>query len=271
MERQVESDGARIGYTIEGPADAPVLLFINSIGTTRDLWARQVAPLAGRYRAIRYDARGHGRSSAPSVDYTIAQLGHDALAILDEVGAASAHVCGISLGGLTAMWLGVHAPHRVRSLVLANTAARIGSVQSWTDRMALVREQGMAGVANLAIPRWFTPAFREREPQTVEAFRTMIESCPQDGYLGCCAAMRHEDLRDAIGAIQCPVLAVAGRADEPTPVEALQLIHDRIAGSRLVLLDAAHLSNVEQHQEFNLEIIEFLQSGRSGKVEEVEK
>ena len=258
MEREVESDGARISYSVEGPADAPALLFINSIGTTRDLWARQVAPLAGRYRLIRYDARGHGRSSAPSGDYTIAQLGRDALAILDQVGATSAHVCGISLGGLTAMWLGVHAPQRVRSLVLANTSARIGSVQSWTDRIALVREQGMAGVANLAIPNWFTPAFREREPRTVEAFRTMIESCPQDGYLGCCAALRDEDLREAIADIRCPVLAVAGRADVPTPVDALQVIHDRIAGSRLVVLDAAHLSNVEQDHAFTAAVLDFL-------------
>jgi 3-oxoadipate enol-lactonase len=258
MEGAARSTGADISYTVEGPAEAPVLLFINSIGTTRDLWLRQVAPLAARYRVIRYDARGHGRSSAPSGDYTIAQLGRDGLAILDDVGAASADVCGISLGGLTAMWLGVHAPQRVRSLVLANTAARIGSVQSWTERIALVRDEGMASVARLAIPRWFTPAFCEREPQTVQSFQAMIESCSPDGYLGCCAALRDEDLRDAISAITCPVLAVAGRADVATPPEALQFIHERIAGSRLVTLDAAHLSNVEQHDAFTSAVLEFL-------------
>ena len=139
MDRLVESNGARISYTVEGPADCPTLLFINSIGTTRDLWLPQVPALVGTYRVIRYDARGHGASSVPKGNYSIAQLGRDALAVLDAEGARQAHVCGISLGGLTAMWLGVNAPDRVSSLVLANTAARIGSVQSWNDRIKLVQ------------------------------------------------------------------------------------------------------------------------------------
>jgi 3-oxoadipate enol-lactonase len=258
MDAQVTSGGADISYTIEGPTGAPVLLFINSIGTTRDLWARQLPALTGRYRVIRYDARGHGRSSVPAGDYTIAQLGGDALAILDQVGAASADVCGISLGGLTAMWLGVHAPQRVRSLVLANTAARIGSVQSWTERIAFVQEQGMAALAEITMPRWFTEAFRTREPEAVRTFRKMIETCPAAGYIGCCAALRDEDLRDAIKAIRCPVLAVAGATDVATPPEALRFIHEQIAGSRLMTLDAAHLSNVEQHEAFTNAVMEFV-------------
>ena len=123
----------------------------NSIGTTRELWARQIEAFASVYRVIRYDARGHGESGVPAGEYTLEQLGGDALAILDAEGIASAHVCGLSLGGITAMWLGVHAPERVTSLVLANTAARIGSVESWTERLALVRSGGMAAVAQRAM------------------------------------------------------------------------------------------------------------------------
>ena len=171
MDRIVTSSGASISYATEGAPGAPALLLINSIASTRDLWARQLEAFASAYRVIRYDARGHGQSSDPPGDYTIEQLGRDALAILDDAGAGTAHVCGISLGGLTAMWLGIHAPDRVRSLVLANTAARIGTVESWTERMALVREQGMTAVAELTIPRWFSPGFRERDPETVHAFR----------------------------------------------------------------------------------------------------
>jgi 3-oxoadipate enol-lactonase len=178
--------------------------------------------------------------------------------ILNAEGAATVHVCGISLGGLTAMWLGVHAPERVASLVLANTAARIGTVQSWQDRIALVREQGMQGLGVLTIPRWFSSGFAERHPATVARFRAMVEQCSQEGYLGCCAALRDEDLREAIAAIRCPVLAVAGRHDVPTPVEALEFIRDRIAGSRLVTLDAAHLSNIEQAEAFTAAVAEFL-------------
>ena len=258
MDRIVEITGARISYTVEGPPERPVILFINSIGTTRDLWLPQVPALIGTYRLIRYDARGHGTSFGPDGDYSIEQLGRDALAILDAEGARQAHICGISLGGLTAMWLGVNVPDRVASLVLANTAARIGTVQSWTDRIALVRNRGMRAVAELAIPLWFSPDFRQKHPDLVSGFRSMIEACPSAGYLGCCAALRDEDLREAISRITAPVLAVAGMTDVPTPVEALRFIHEAISGSKMITLDAAHLSNVEQADAFTSAVMGFL-------------
>ena len=250
------SGGARIDYSIAGAATAPTLLFINSIATTRELWARQVPRLSKSFRVITYDARGHGLSQVTAGDYTIEQLGRDALAILDAAGVESAHVCGISLGGITAMWLGVHAPRRIKSLVLANTAARIGSLEMWTERIAFVKQQGMATLADLTMPRWFTDGFRAREPHTIEQFRTMVAACPKEGYLSCSAALRDEDLREAIAGIRCPVLCIAGNADPATPPEALQFIHERIAGSKMLLLDAAHLTNVEQHEAFTNAVTE---------------
>jgi 3-oxoadipate enol-lactonase len=260
MDRLVDTSGARISYTVEGPPERPVLLFVNSIGTTRDLWLPQVPALVGTYRVIRYDARGHGSSSVPDGDYTIEQLGHDALAILDAEGARQAHVCGISLGGLTAMWLGINAPDRVSSLVLANTAARIGTVQSWTDRIALVNERGMRAVADMAMARWFTVAFSQRHEDVVTRFRSMVEACPQTGYLGCCAALRDEDLREAVSRIACPVLLVAGSSDEATPLEGLRFVQERVAGSKMLTLDAAHLSNVECDDAFTSAVMGFLGS-----------
>jgi 3-oxoadipate enol-lactonase len=260
MDRIVDSNGARISYTIEGPPERPVLLFINSIGTTRDLWLPQVPALVGTYRVIRYDARGHGSSSVPAGNYSIAQLGGDALAILDAEGARQAHVCGISLGGLTALWLAVNAAGRVSSLVAANTAARIGSVESWNERIGLVQERGMGAVAEQAIPRWFSPSFRQHHPDIVERFRSMVEACPQTGYLGCCAALRDEDLRDATSKIDCPALVVAGTTDVATPPEGLRFIHEHIAGSKMLTLDAAHLSNVEQAEAFTSAVMGFLGS-----------
>ena len=254
------SDGARIDYSVTGAATAPTLLFINSIATTRELWARQVSRLSKSFRVITYDARGHGYSQVTAGNYTIEQLGRDALAILDHAGAGSAHVCGISLGGITAMWMGIHAPRRITSLVLANTAARIGSVEMWTERIAFVKQQGMATLADLTMPRWFTDGFRTRQPQTVEQFRAMVAACPKEGYLNCCAALRDEDLREAIAGIRCPVLCIAGSADPATPPEALQFIHERIAGSKLALLDAAHLTNVEQDRAFTSAVMEFIPS-----------
>lgn len=158
------------------------------------------------------------------------------------------------------MWLAVHAPDRVSSLVLANTAARIGTEQSWTDRIALVNERGMRGVSELAIPLWFSPGFRQRHDDVVAQFKSMIEACPTHGYLGCCAALRDEDLRGSISSIRCPVLVVAGLTDVPTPPEALRFIHEQIPGSKLLTLDAAHLSNVEQADTFTSAVMGFLGS-----------
>ena len=254
----VSSSGATIAYEIHGDPGATPLLFLNSIGSTRAMWDRQRRAFADAYRVIQYDARGHGRSSVPPGPYTLAQLAGDALAILDAEQIGTAHVCGLSLGGITALKLALLAPGRVRSLVMANTGARIGSVEFWDARMALVRERGMRAVADVAIPNWFTPGFREREPDTVRQFRAAIESTPVEGYLGCSAAMRDEDLRDSLSAVRCPLLAIAGTADRSTPPELLHFVHERLPDSRLVTLEAAHISNVEQEAAFNNALSTFI-------------
>ena len=257
---QVQSDAATIGYEIDGDPDAPPLLLINSIGSTREMWARQTSAFRAAFRVIRYDARGHGESSVGRGPYTLEQLGGDALAVLDDAGAAAAHVCGISLGGITAQWLALNAVTRVRGLVLANTAARIGTVESWTERIDVVHQRGMSAVADLAMERWFTPAFRQRDPETVHAFRTMVQNCPADGYLGCCAALRDADLRGQVSAITAPTLLIASTADTATPVEGLEFLRERVRSSELVTLDSAHLSNVECAEEFTAAVMDFLKA-----------
>jgi 3-oxoadipate enol-lactonase len=247
MANYARSGGVRLAYDVSGPAGAPPLLLVNSIGATRDvLWRRQVPELAKRFRVVTYDTRGHGESAVPPGDYTLDDLGQDAVAVLDAEGIDAAHVCGISMGGITALWLGVYAPSRVSSLVVANTSARIGSLQSWSDRVALVKSEGMAGVARQAMPKWFTPAFWAREPDTIDAFRRMVESIPIPGYLGCCAALRNGDLRASIASIAAPTVAIAGSEDPLTPPDALRFIHEQVRGSRLVTLPCSHISNADR-------------------------
>jgi 3-oxoadipate enol-lactonase len=259
MDHRVQTGRATISYEVDGPADGPVLLLINSIGSTREMWAPQVPAFSGAFRVVRYDARGHGRSSVPPGEYTVEDLGRDAIAILDDIGAHTAHVCGISLGGLTAQWMGAYAPDRVRSLILANTAARIGTAESWTERIALVRERGMAVVAEMTIPRWFSPEFRERDPDTVRTFRTMIQACPVSGYLGCCAALRDADLREAIAGIRCPTLVIASDADAATPADGLAFIRDRVPGAGMVTMPSRHLSNIECADAFTSAVLGVLE------------
>jgi len=230
----VSSSGATISYDVHGPAGSPPVLFINSIGTRRELWDRQRRGLETAYRVIQYDARGHGQSSVLPGDYTITQLAQDALAILDAEQLAEAQICGIFLGGLTALRLGVDGAHRARAQPGHEGGGRHGHATLVHRR--LPRARGRHGAA---VPR-------------------MVESCPAGGYLGCCAALRDEDLREALGAVRCPVLAVAGSVDRATPAELLQFVHERIPRSRLVTLEAGHLSNVEQDAAFNASLSAFL-------------
>ena len=243
--------GCRLSYHVDGNPHGETLLFSNSLGTTHELWQPQLDALSSSFRIIRYDTRGHGASDAPAGSYTIDMLGLDALAILDAAGADRAHVCGLSLGGLTAMWLGVHAPNRIRSLILSSTAARIGSVAMWEERIAQVKAAGVASLADAAMGRWFTAGYREAHPEVVSVYHRMLGATAADGYAGCCAAIRDADLREAIRAVAAPTLVIAGREDPVTPPSDAEEMRARIAGARVEVLDAAHIPNVEQARAYS--------------------
>lgn len=250
--------GCRLSYSVQGARSAPPLLLSNSLGTTRELWSPQVDELSRRFRVIRYDTRGHGASDGPRGAYTIEMLGLDALAVLDAAGVTQAHVCGLSLGGLTAMWLGVHAPTRVKSLVLASTAARIGEARLWQERIDHVTASGIAPLAEAAMGRWFTALFRSTHPDVAPRFHRMLVSSPVAGYAGCCAAIRDADLRSEIGAITVPTLVIAGIHDPVTPPADAEQIRARITGARIALLETAHLVNVELADAFTDLIVTFI-------------
>jgi 3-oxoadipate enol-lactonase len=229
----------------------------NSLGTDHSLWDFQVAAFS-RHRAVwRYDTRGHGDSDKPKGDYSIDRLGKDLVAIIDATGARQVDLCGVSLGGLTALWVALHVPDRVRSLVLANTAARIGDVSMWTVRIATVRTEGLGVLADATMARWFTPEYRAARPEVVARFHSTIAQSDPDGYAGCCAALRDADLRDLAARVACPTLVVTGRHDPATPPAQGRWLTEQIAGAQLVELDAAHLSNVERSAEFNATVLDF--------------
>ncbi len=254
----VTSGAATLDYEVAGSTDAPVCLLLHSLGTTRELWEPQWPVLSERYRVVRYDVRGHGRSQPPCGPYTLDQVGQDALAVLDAAGVERAHVCGVSLGGLTAQWLGIHAADRVHRLVAANTGARLGSAEAWSGRIAQVREGGIEAVVEGGLARWFTERFRALDPSTTERFRDMLRRCSVEGYAGACGVLRDGDLRADLGRIAAPLLVVTGTHDEATPPSLGQEIADGVRHAELVELDAAHLSNVEQALAFTDVVERFL-------------
>jgi 3-oxoadipate enol-lactonase len=250
--------GDRFHYRFDGPEGAPVLLLSNSLSTNLTMWDGQIALWAKQFRVLRYDSRGHGQSAAPARPYGMAELGQDVLRLMDALKIERAHWCGVSKGGMVGMWLASHAGHRLGKVVLANTAARMGPPDLWNARIATVKAGGMEAVVDATTQRWFTESYRTAQPKGVAAVRKMILGTPADGYAGCCAAIRDMDQREAIRAIENPVLVIGGAQDPATPPAAARLIHETIAGSKLVMLEAAHLSNLELPDQFGQTVREFL-------------
>jgi 3-oxoadipate enol-lactonase len=254
----LETDQVNLHYQIEGPADAPVLVLANSLGTELGMWAPQMPRLLEHFRVLRHDARGHGQSQVAPGPYTIAQLASDVIALLDHLQIERADFCGLSMGGMIGMWLGAHFPTRIRRLVLSNTAAQIPPPEAWNQRIDKVTREGMAAIAPAVIERWFTPAFAARAPQQVELVRNMLLHTEPAGYVANCAAVRDMDQRNGLSGISAPTLVIAGSHDKSTPPQDGQFVAQQIPGARYLELDAAHLSNWEQADQFTTAVIDFL-------------
>jgi 3-oxoadipate enol-lactonase len=243
-------DGVRINTVIDGPGDGPCLLLMHSIGCDLTLWDPQIQALSADFRIVRFDARGHGRSDAPKGDYTLDRLSRDALAVLDAVGVDSAYLCGLSLGGVTAQWLALHAAARVKAIIIANTATRIGTAEAWQARADMSIGQGMQALAPTAITRFFSERFLASSPEIADIFLQRLLTTAPEGYAGCCAVLRDTDFTGQLGAIALPTIVIGGTLDVPTPLSQAEELARAIPGARLVALDAGHLSNVEQPAAF---------------------
>jgi 3-oxoadipate enol-lactonase len=253
----IDVGGLKTHYALTGDQE-PVLVLSNSLGTDFSMWDPQLQELQKRFCILRYDTRGHGKSSATPGEYTIEQLGRDLLGLLDSLGLDRVHFCGLSMGGMIAIWLGIHAPDRLNRLVLSNTAARIGTKEMWNRRIATVRKDGMKSVAATVIERWFTPGFRAAFPENVAQAQRMLEQTPPEGYAACCAAIRDMDQRDAVAQIKIPTLVIYGGSDSVIPLPDAHYLAEQIGGAKELDLPAAHLSNVEQPVAFTQAVSNFL-------------
>ncbi len=247
-----------LNYELSGRLDAPVLLLSNSLGTTLGMWDPQREELEKKYRLLRYDMRGHGASSVPAGPYTVDLLGRDVLALLDALRIDEVYFCGLSVGGVIGQWLGIHAPSRFRKLILCNTAAKIGTAETWNKRIADVQLGGMEAVADAVVQRWFTAEFVASGAPVVTTMRQMLAACNPAGYVAACAAIRDMDLREAVGVIPIPVCLIAGERDAVTTLADAQFLQSHIAGAELVTLPAAHISSAEVPQQFSAAVLKFL-------------
>lgn len=247
-----------VQHRLQGPEDAPVLCFSNSLGTTSEMWDEQAAALSDRFRILRYDNRGHGGTPASPGPYSIAALGGDVIALLDRLGLERVSFCGLSIGGMIGLWLGAHAPERLESLTVCCTGAQLPPAEMWVDRAATVRAEGVAAVVDATIERWFAPEFVAGHDDTVERVRRSFLTTDPEGYAGCCEALAEFDMRDELGAVRPPTLVIAGDDDQVGTPERVRELENGIPQARLVSLPARHLAAVEQPELFTESLLEHL-------------
>lgn len=258
---KVTANGISVNYTLDGPASAPVVTLSHSLATDLSMWEPQMAALGARYRVLRYDTRGHGGTDAPGGAYSLDQLAEDARQLLQALGIEKTHWVGLSMGGMIGQALAIKAPEVFRSLALCDTSSRIPAEAKplWEERIRTAEREGMEPLVEATINRWLTRAFQSARPDVTDMVRAMIRRTPPPGYAGCCHAIAALDLTDRLKAITLPTLIIVGEEDQGTPVAASRAIQAEIKGSALVILEsAAHLSNIEQAEEFNLALLGFL-------------
>jgi len=256
---QVKANGISINYQIDGAESASWLIFSNSLMTNLSMWDDQVAALKGSYRILRYDQRGHGGTEVTDGKYTFDVLTADVIALMDALSIARAHFAGISMGGMTALFLAQRHPDRFDRIAACDCgpASTPVSAQQWSERMGIASEKGMEGLVDATVNRWFPPEFVATKAPVLDKVRGMIRATPVKGFAGCAQALSDYDLRPGLAGIKRPVLCVVGSKD--ATVAGMEQINAAVPGSKLVQLEGAgHLSNLEQPAAFSHAIRDFL-------------
>ena len=256
----VHANGIDIYYRIDG-VDGPWVMLAHALGVDHQLWDGIAQHLAARHRVLRYDARGHGKTTAPHGAYTLFQMADDAAGLLDALAIPQVHFIGLSMGGMVAQIMGVRHPQRLLSLTLCDTVCvtPVTAHAMWDERIGQVEAHGMAGIVEPTLQRWLTTPYREAHPDVAERIRALLRATPPHGYVGACLAIKALDTRGGLARIACPTLVMTGEEDAGAPVEVAREIASRIPNARLkVMPRAAHLAPIEQDEAFLTDLDEFL-------------
>ncbi len=257
--RKIQVNGVELAYRFDGPEGERVVMLSNSLMSDHTMWDGTATALTDRYRVLRYDTRGHGRSGTTPGPYSMELLAEDAIGLMDLLGIQKVHFAGLSMGGMIAQQLGARFPERVLSLALCDTASEMPPRSMWEARLETARSSGTSGLVDATIQRWFTPAFIAASPAAIDKVRRMILETGTEGYIACACAIRDMAQTTMLLKVKAPTLILVGRQDPACTVEQATVIHRMIAGSEMVVLDdAAHLSNIEKPQAFNSALRTFI-------------
>ena len=246
-------------YLDEGAKEKPAIVFANSLGTDLRIWDEIAARLSHDCRIVRYDKRGHGLTDAVSPPYAAADLAKDVVRLLDLLDISQAVICGVSVGGVIAQALALNQPARVRALILSDTGARIGSIESWRQRIETIEAGGVRSIEQMTMERWFSASFRARQPADIRGYSNMLLQTSAQGYVGTCCALRDADFRSVAGRVKCPTLVLTGAEDIATPPALGRELASSIPGAHFSLIEGAgHLPCIEQPIAMANRILEFL-------------
>ena len=261
MKNHTNANQIKMAYQMDGPENGPVVMMSNSLMSSLEMWDSTIHALTDRYRVIRYDTRGHGQTQVTEGPYSIALLAHDLVSLMDALHIPKAHLVGLSMGGMICQYIGANYPDRALSLSLCDTASEMPPRSLWEERFAIARTQGIAGLVDGTIKRWFLSDFIQRESQQIEHVKHMILGTPVDGYLACASAVRDMAQSTMLLKIKVPTMVLVGKQDPACTVDQATVLHRLIPHSSMVVLDqAAHLANIEQPLAFNKALRGFLDS-----------
>jgi 3-oxoadipate enol-lactonase len=256
---QINANGISINYQIDGPEGAPWIIFSNSLITNLAMWDDQAAALKGTHRVLRYDQRGHGGTQATDGKYSFDLLTADVIALMDALAIPRAHFAGISMGGMTALFLAQRHPHRFDRIIACDCgpASTPASAQQWKERIGIAQDKGMEGLVEITINRWFPPDFIGTNAPVLEKVRGMIRATPFKGFAGCAEALSNYDLRPGLPGISHPTLLIVGTKD--ATLTGIRQIKEAVPRATLVELDGAgHLSNLERPGAFSHAVRDFI-------------
>ncbi|WP_173912880.1 3-oxoadipate enol-lactonase [Acinetobacter sp. Marseille-Q1618] len=257
MNKIINRQGKALAIQVDGLDHAPVIIFSNSLGTDHHMWDEQAAYFKENYKVVRYDTRGHGQSDVIE-NSTLANLGEDVLDILDALNIAKAHFCGISMGGITGLWLGINAADRFESITVANSAAKIGQTEAWLTRADQVEKHGLADLVKTTHTRWFSNQFDYQHDALAQRTIQSLAATSTQGYAESCRALAYADMRDDLSQISTAMLVICGEKDPVTTIQDGVLIHSQVQNGQLATIDASHLSNIECPEEFSQIFTKFI-------------
>lgn len=255
----IDANGSTFNYRINGE-QGPWVMLSHGLATDLTMWDELTEALQGRYRVLRYEARGHGASAAPSGDYSLDQLVDDAAGILDALKIEQTLFAGLSMGGMVGLGLMIKHPKRIKGAVIADSrhTTTPDFTKAWLDRIEIVRKSGVEAVVASTVSRWSSEDLATRNPGVVARMEKMVRGTSANGYCGCAAALARLNWGPRLNEITAPVLVMCGDEDHGAPPENSRQMAAMIKGARFVeIKQAGHIANIEQPKMFNAAVGDF--------------